>query len=115
VLREAEHGSQGEPGNNNYFRRPDEIINNFESAPLIHIDGAQGLLAAQGVVMINLFQLVQDLDKTDPSDCIKKLVVARLSMSREVARNLVIWLSAHVMDKSDTASQTLSSKLPDDK
>lgn len=92
-----------------------EIINNFENAPLIHIDGAQGLLSAHGNIKINLFQLVQEFGKAGPSGSVKKLVVARLSMSRQVAQSFAVWLAEHVMEKPNDSTQVSPSKSPDGK
>lgn len=91
-----------------------EIINNTENAPLIHIDGAQGLIAIQGIVKINLYQIIQEFDRTpDKPASHKKLIVARLSMTSQVAQGIASWLTRNVAEGLETPLQTEPNKSSD--
>jgi hypothetical protein len=91
-----------------------EIINNTENAPSIQIDGAQGLIAFQGVVRINLYQIIQEFDRTpDRPASYRKLIVARLSMTPQVAQSITSWLAGRVAGTAETSSPTEPRKSSD--
>ncbi len=72
-----------------------KLVPALESTETIYIDGAQGLLFVNGVMKINLYQVVQDFNlETGESDTVdlRRLIVARLAMSPIVARQLGTWL-----------------------
>lgn len=75
-----------------------EVLDDIEGAPAIYIDGAQGMTQLHGVVKINLYQVVQSIQKDAPQPPFKKVVVGRLIMSPEVARSLSNWLGKNLAE-----------------
>ena len=72
------------------------IENNTTNIPTIFIDGAQGLSEVNGVVKINLFQVVQEFATEDPIIRPKRLTVGRLALSTQTLVELTTWLMANV-------------------
>ena len=70
-----------------------EIVNNFENAPTIFIDGIHGLATVNGVTKLNLFQIIQEIGPTGEPAGLKRVIVARLAMSPITLLSTVKWLS----------------------
>lgn len=78
-----------------------EIINNFENAPTIFIDGVQGLATVNGVTKLNLFQIIQEIGITGEPVGLKRVIVARLAMSPITLLSTVKWLSEIVQTSAE--------------
>lgn len=68
---------------------------NVADAPVIFIDGAQGIIANDHLVRFNLWQDRAVIEGGGP---VKRIVCARLVMSHSVFQQLTKWLSEHAAE-----------------
>jgi hypothetical protein len=67
-----------------------------DSVPFIFVDGAQGSLLANDTMRINLYQVQQVIEPEEGNHSVKRVFVARLAMSPNVALSIAEWLSEQV-------------------
>lgn len=69
---------------------PPTLVGELSDAPTIFIDGVRGLSSVNGVIKVNLYQVVQDLRESGGP--LKQVIVGRLAMSIETYVQLAAWL-----------------------
>ena len=72
----------------------ESVIGDPADAPVIFIDGVQGLSVTNDVAKINLYQVIQDVSEPDAPS--RKIIVARLAMSMHTLVLVRTWLSEAV-------------------
>ena len=66
------------------------LFGELSDAPTIFIDGLRGISSANGVIKVNLYQLVQDLGESGAP--MKQVIVGRLAMSIQTYVQVADWL-----------------------
>ena len=77
-------------------------VEEASSLATVFVDGAQGLSVVNGVVKLNLFQVLQDLS-TNQSP-LKKSIVLRLAMPPETAVSIANFILQNTPEVADDAA-----------